>query len=830
MKKLNYRLVRLALLLLSVSLFTACGKKEATTDIANVKEYVYQYEELPINEEANEISNVFRSGESIIACNYGWQGEQTVITVYKLSEDGSGQEIIELVADGSTYYSNLCGDNLGNIYVMRTEYANYGTDEETEIRPLDMEAVADENDSAQAAEPAAATESDPAAEEDITTEDNQAEEDMAVAETDMADTRANPAAEAGRDMYYLVQYGPEGDLNWEICLNDERIFSDTSDGNSGYFYLNFVSGDNAGNLFIASNGKLARYDQEGNFQNEIILSGENSDVVSSSIAGMLTMEDNAVMLAYHAERGIAFIEIDPLTGALGQNYELPGNEYWYSYYPGVDYDIYLTDSYYLYGYNFGDAEITKIMNYLNSDLNIYSLENVIGISKEEFLGAIYDAGVSGQRLCRFSKVDPKDIKEKKVITVGSVSTYWEMRSEVVKFNKSNDTYRIQLVDYSAMEYAEEDYYAAALNRLNTDIASGNCPDVVLLEMGMPVESYNAKGLFADLYEFIDQDSELDRDQFMPNILAALSTDGHLYQIAPQYSISTIVGKTADVGTEPGWSLTEMKQLLATKPEGTQLFEDYTTQSTILYLAMTLGGDQFIDWKNGKCNYNSQSFIELLEFVSQFPGDDAEITPRDENYWNDYDSYWRTGKFLLRNINLSSLKDYSYIEKGVYGDEITMIGFPTEDGVGTSIYANMQMAVSAKSRNKEGAWEFIRYFLTDEYQEQITYYLPLSTKRLDELALEATQKSYFIDENGNKEEYDDYYYINGAEVLIPPMTQAEIEALKERIYSVDRLAVYSSELYNIIVEEAAPYFAGQKSVQEVVDIIQSRAQIFVSESR
>ena len=35
--------------------------------------------------------------------------------------------------------------------------------------------------------------------------------------------------------------------------------------------------------------------------------------------------------------------------------------------------------------------------------------------------------------------------------------------------------------------------------------------------------------------------------------------------------------------------------------------------------------------------------------------------------------------------------------------------------------------------------------------------------------------------------------------------------------------------NIITEETAPYFAGQKSVDEVADIIQSRVRIYINES-
>ena len=40
---------------------------------------------------------------------------------------------------------------------------------------------------------------------------------------------------------------------------------------------------------------------------------------------------------------------------------------------------------------------------------------------------------------------------------------------------------------------------------------------------------------------------------------------------------------------------------------------------------------------------------------------------------------------------------------------------------------------------------------------------------------------------------------------------------------------NAALHNIIAEEVSPYFNGQKSVGDVVSIIQSRAEVYVSEN-
>lgn len=246
--------------------------------------------------------------------------------------------------------------------------------------------------------------------------------------------------------------------------------------------------------------------------------------------------------------------------------------------------------------------------------------------------------------------------------------------------------------------------------------------------------------------------------------------------------------------------------------------------------MSMSGNQFIDWESGTCNFNSDEFVQMLEFIKTFPEEiDDEIFT--DEYWNNYESMWREGKVIGTVYYLSNFRDYNNTEKGTFGEKITMIGFPSSNEDGSVISADMQFALSSKSSNKEGAWAFLRTFLTDEYQEEnVRYGFPISIKRLNELAAEAREKPYYMDENGNKEEYDSTYYINGQEIIIPPMTKEETDAFIEQLYSFTQVYKQDDTLLNIITEESAPYFAGQKSAKDVASIIQSRVQIYVNENR
>ena len=93
------------------------------------------------------------------------------------------------------------------------------------------------------------------------------------------------------------------------------------------------------------------------------------------------------------------------------------------------------------------------------------------------------------------------------------------------------------------------------------------------------------------------------------------------------------------------------------------------------------------------------------------------------------------------------------------------------------------------------------------------------------------KEYYTDENGNQVEqqktswtYDDF------SMDIYAATQEDVDAIKELITATDNALQLDQNIQNIITEEAGGYFQGQKTAQEVADIIQSRIQIYVNENR
>ena len=95
---------------------------------------------------------------------------------------------------------------------------------------------------------------------------------------------------------------------------------------------------------------------------------------------------------------------------------------------------------------------------------------------------------------------------------------------------------------------------------------------------------------------------------------------------------------------------------------------------------------------------------------------------------------------------------------------------------------------------------------------------------------AKEKPYWTDENGENQEYDPTYWNGSEEIKIGVNTDADNQKILDLINSTTAVSRYDQKITEIISEEAAAFFEGQKSAQEVADIIQNRVSNYIAENR
>ncbi len=591
-----------------------------------------------------------------------------------------------------------------------------------------------------------------------------------------------------------------------------------------YFYINSFTVDNDGTLYIAGGNESGVYVIDGDGAILCTLTIENG-----WINRLVKLKDGAVAAMYSSETGYTLSKIDKTAKAFGDDVPVPYNVYSLID-GGGEYDYYYNDGYALYGYSTETETTTQLVNWINSDINSNDLQSIIPLEDGRIIGIINGwrrGGRVDSEIVTLTKADPATIPEKEILTFACMWLDYDVRAKIIDFNKTNDKYRINVVDYSTFNTADD--YTAGLTKLTTEIISGQVPDILAVSE-LPITRYVARGLLEDLRPYIESDPELGIDAIVPGALKALEINGGIYQAASTFSVTTVIGATNIVGDKMGWTIDELQAALKKMPEGAAAFGNTTRENMLYYICM-MNQNDYVDWSTGECDFNNEEFIKLLDFVKTFP---AEINYDDDNYVSEYKQIM-DGKIMLTRTSVADFDEYQMYKK-VYGGEITFVGFPTSEGSGSVASISDGLAISSTCANKDAAWSFVRYLFTEDYQSgDEGYYrwgFPTNQKAFDKVIENAMEKQMGTDEDGNEVEvsHGSWWVDDGIQVEMYAATQEDVDQIIELINNVSGTVSFDQDIYNIISEEAQAFFEGQKTAQDVAGIIQSRATIYVNEQR
>ena len=634
--------------------------------------------------------------------------------------------------------------------------------------------------------------------------------------------------------YALLCWDADGNIVWETDLTE--LLAPAEDSYIGIYDMLANEDGSVTLLLSGDNWQKCTVTPEGELTEPKKLPQEAADTLGNGNRAGRT-EDGKLQFTYwdtetYSEMYIA--TYDPTTDEISEGIKLLGmlaNGNYYNLVSGGENTLYYTDDYGLNRYDIQSGESTQIMSYINSDLSTNSMDSFVMLNDEQFIGFYYDYQDSTTMGGLFTYVKPEDIKDRAVLVLAGDYIDWNLRRRVVDYNKTSEDYRIVVKDYNSYNTSED--YQLGNKQLNNDIISGNMPDILIVNNNMTMDSYISKGLIANVDDLIAKDEELSQNEYLQNVWDAYRVNGKLYYVIPSFYISTMVGKQSIFGDRTSITMEELQAIQAGMPEEPSLFGEDVLRDTFLNLMMGYCGSDFVDVSTGKCNFDTDSFVAMLTYAGSLPEEYGEDY-WGEDYWSNYESQYRENRTLLASITISSIRDLNSEINGVFGEDISFVGFPTDNGVGSILRSgNVTYALSAKSKNLDGAWNFVRYYLTKDYQDTVQeqeYNLPVLRSSFEDNANAAMERPYYLDEDGNKVEYDDTYYINGEEITLQPLTKEQVDKIVSFVESVNKSGYYNEAVSNIINEEAGAYFSGQKSAKDVAAIIQSRVQVYVNENR
>ena len=489
-------------------------------------------------------------------------------------------------------------------------------------------------------------------------------------------------------------------------------------------------------------------------------------------------------------------------------------------------------------YGLTETEKVKLADFTDIEFHDYEVQDIAMVSDSDIAVLLY----SGE-MYLLTEQDVSELKAKEVITMATYNGFAILDEEVRYFNQHNDKYKIE---YKNLEGVYDDDILADLR---LQIISGDAPDILPQVLRMDIDTMNPAA-FADLYEFIDKDPDISRDDFLPNVRKAMERDGRLVMLAPTFEFHTVTAKGGYTGVCENWSIDDFITAYKNKPEGMDMYRYEDLSSRFGCFILTERDDFFVDYDNAECWFDSPEFIKLLSF---FNDEDVALTETEyQNLPNDL-SYSltdpiREGKqfvdFEQTNYNWFGL--FLQRKRVDYDNDFVVVGYPYDGKQSGSFITIEASAITATSKHKEGAWEFLRMLLTEEYYTEMNTgkYLsfPTMKKRFDELAAYTMQDGYtwfetndsgriipgkFTKIEWKNTEWDSVHNELIDHGKIEPFSQEEYDYFYDLVTNAEVL--YADDVIGRIVnEETLTYFNGECTADECAKMIQNRASLYLSE--
>lgn len=614
------------------------------------------------------------------------------------------------------------------------------------------------------------------------------------------------------ELYFINLYNNMGEIVQRTNIS-EQVNDNLNEG----YTLNNVLIDTAKNVYLLLSNKdgkgnslLVKVSDSGEMQLRVSFSGKVNQAILA--------QGESVFFAYQDEMNyLKFGEIDTLENhvILHENdfvYSGECNNLFLGMEPGI---MYFCTSETMYQYN---VEQKNMMSFSMSelavdDMDIYSIvqieEGIFGIAVNEYN---YEENQIDSKLLVVTsqnvQVGDEEYPEEKELVIAIFNNSDNIKSAVKEFNKNNTGYRAVVKTYNLD--------ADGLSLLHADIGAGNIPDVIDVG-GLDLSVYIKKGIITDLSPFIEMDTDIKRKDFCEQALETYSVDNKLYAMPTVFWISTMVAKTKNLQGISGWNMEEFEAFIDTLDMQQISSMTFTKEEIFRYMIEQYAGE-YIDWREGKCNFDNNNFVALLELSNRFKGNSESYDKAEEMERIQQD------KVILFPMIMNSPLQY-LLNRTIANDDVTYVGYPSKNGSGTKLimFGNVY-AITEQCENKEEAWELVKSLCT-----QKNLYLsgfPVYKEQLERTYEFVSMKTYEADNN----ELYKFQIPYGNEMLeVPAASDEEIEQLRSLIQNAEKADIRYPEIYDILSEEAFFYFNGQRSAEEVAGLMQNRVQLYLDEN-
>jgi ABC-type glycerol-3-phosphate transport system substrate-binding protein len=361
------------------------------------------------------------------------------------------------------------------------------------------------------------------------------------------------------------------------------------------------------------------------------------------------------------------------------------------------------------------------------------------------------------------------------------------------FNQSQDTYFIQGICYG------NGSDSARREKLMQDLQTGNAPDIVLTGNFALDCQGDDQLYFENLRPYIDTSETLDWSDFVSAFMDAYAPDGSLYNTVSAFAVETVVMRQSD---ETPLSIDSIVQLVQTCG-GVENMQYWDSNFYGILLDQAIA--RCVNYDDRSCDFSTSEFYQALKLYTEYYSlDNSEEQIHPEG--------------LLYVDAISSFSSVQFHE-AIFQSKVAYVGYPLINEPLFSVVGDCY-AINADSTQKDGAWLFLEYLLSEEYQFENCAAFPTNIHALErrienakEGAMEETSAPFAFDMN----------YVAASEDEIEQIL-ALIDITKDMNWTTEDEWDVSVIVLRIIEESCA---ADNRSIDDMILLIQQAVEEYFS---
>ena len=437
-----------------------------------------------------------------------------------------------------------------------------------------------------------------------------------------------------------------------------------------------------------------------------------------------------------------------------------------------------------------------------SQLNSMGVSEIFFDSTEHF----YVWSDIEQKLYEINKVNTADITDSKVLNVAFDIDNASLKRMISGFTFENENVLFKLSDYSTDEKVE---------KLNTDIASGIVPDIIVSDGRIDLSVFENMGVLEDLTDYFEKDSAISSDDYYMNIFRACSNTGKLNQIVPRFSVVTGFGKSSLLGTELGWNNAEFLEKTAANPDKdiifNGLFKNNVRYEDILYYNLV----DMIDFEHKKFNIDAHYAKVLADMKPYMISEIEDYANYSKNDLSaEFDERFRKDRVLFDIQDIFNVNDICILRDATVNEDIVLKGLPSASSNGSYVRPYFKVAMLTSCKEKDTAWAFIKQYLSDTYQD---------TTEMDGFPVKKSAVEATFDRCEERK-----IFVGDTPVDVHVPSQELRSMTRDWLASISKSVCIENRLANIICPELDKYLNAQQNEEQTLKEIKRKIELYLSE--